>query len=172
MSCKERGIVRGAREDGLMAEEKKKVLLRLCVIGWGIPAVLLAFIVFLSLSPWSVRRTGMGSASLNAITAALAAVGLAAWAFFNLYLYRRLWKLFPYIGDSEKGWTYAEGVFGLQGVGTSMSSVLGMFLYLFTGDMRRGVLVAAVSLALIVLEMARFPGRIAEVEDVIGGGGS
>lgn len=152
-----------------MAEEKKRAFLRLCTIGWGIPIVLLAFIIFLAVSPWSVRRTGMGSASLNLLTAALTAAGLAAWAFFNLYLYRRLWKLFPYLGDSEKGWTYAEGVFGLQGVGTSMSSVLGMFLYLFTGDVWRGVLVAVVSLVLIVLEMARFPGRIAEVEDVVTG---
>ncbi len=150
-----------------MAEGKKKVFLRLCLIGWGIPLILLPFIVFLALSPWSVRRAELSAASINAVTAALAAVGLAAWGFFNLYLYRRLWRLFPHLGNTEKGWTYAEGVFGLQGVGTSMSSVLGVFLYLFSGDAWRSVLVALISLALIVLEMARFPGRIAEVEDIV-----
>lgn len=169
MSGEDAGMVSGAGKEGRMSEEKKKIFLRLCLIGWGIPVILLAFIVFLALSPWSVRRAALGRASLNAVTAALAAVGLATWAFFNLYLYRRLWNLFPHIGDAEKGWTYAEGVFGLQGVGTSMSSVLGLFLYLFSGDAWRSALVVVISLALIVLEMARFPGRIAEVEDMVTG---
>ncbi len=152
-----------------MSEEKKKVLLRFCLIGWGIPLVLLAFIAFMALSPWAVRRAETEDATLNLATAALAAAGIAAWAFFNLYLYRRLWKIFPYIGDPERGWVYAEGVFGLQGVGTSMSSVLGVFLYLFGGDFWRALLLVAVSLALMCLETARFPGRVADVEDIIAG---
>lgn len=154
-----------------MKVERKKVLLRMCLIAWGIPAVLLVFMIALRLSPWAVQSAHVSQASLNLVLVCLAVVGLANWVFFGTYLYRRLWKVFPYLGEREKGWTYAEGVFGLQGVGASMSSVLGMFMYLFGGGFWRAVLLVAVSMGLAILETARFPLRVAEVEDLIEGMG-
>ncbi|MGC8960796.1 MAG: hypothetical protein ACP5OO_13645 [Chloroflexia bacterium] len=71
------------------------------------------------------------------------------------------------MGQSEKAWTYAEGVFGLLGVGAGMSSVLGMFLYLFGGGFWRAALLACLSLALAGVETVRFPLRAAEVEDLL-----
>ena len=150
-----------------LSAEGKRVFVRLCVIALGIPTALLAFCAALRFSPWAVERTGATAAMLNLAAGCLAVGGLLAWAFFSLYLYRRLWKLFPYIGDREKGWSYAEGVFGLTGVGTSMSSVLGLFYYLFSGDFGRAALLFAISYALAALEAGRFPSRIDDVEDAL-----
>lgn len=141
----------------------------MCLIAWGIPVVLLAFMAFMEFSPWKAEGAHVNRLTLNLAAAGLAAAGLAAWAFFTLYLYRRLWKVFPYVGRGEKAWTYAEGVFGLQGVGASMSSVLGIFLYLFGGGFWRAVILASLSLLLAAVETARFPLRAAEVEDLLKG---
>lgn len=151
----------------LMSEEGKKVFRRLCLIALGIPSVLLAFCAVLHLTPWAVERVEVGPGTLNIVAGSLAAGGFAAWAFLAFYLYRRLWKLFPYIGEKEKGWSYAEGVFGLTGVGTSMASVLGMFYYLFSGDFGRAALLFGISYAMAAVEAARFPARIADIEDMM-----
>ncbi len=153
----------------VLSAEGKKVFGRFCLIALGIPSVLFAFCAVLHLTPWAVDRTGAAAATLNLAAGCLAAGGLSVWAFFSLYLYGRLWKLFPYIGEREKGWSYAEGVFGLTGVGTSMSSVLGLFYYLFSGDLGRAAILFMLSYALAGLEAARFPARIADVEDAIAG---
>lgn len=146
---------------------KRRVLTRMCLIAWGIPLVLLAFVAVMELSPWKMESARASRLTLNLVAAALAAAGLAAWAFFSLYLYRRLWNVFPHVGRSEKAWTYAEGVFGLLGVGAGMSSVLSVFLYLFGGGFWRSVLLACLSLVLAGVETARFPVRAAEVEDLL-----
>lgn len=154
-----------------MQREKRKIFSRMCLIAWGIPAVLLVFTVVLEVSPWAVRQAQVGSRTLNLVLIGMAVAGLSIWAFFNLYLYGRLWKVFPYVGDAEKGWVYAEGVFGLQGVGCSMSSVLGVFLYLFGGGFWRGLVMVSISFCLALWETARFPLRIADVEDLLEGMG-
>jgi hypothetical protein len=148
-----------------MSKEGKAVFRRFCLIGLGIPTVLLAFTTALYLSPWAIGRAEVAPGTLTMIAACLAAAGLAIWAFFSLYLYRRLWKVFPHIGDREKGWSYAEGVFGLLGVGTSMTSVLANFYYLFTGDFNRSAVIFGLSYLLAILEAFRFPLRIADIED-------
>ncbi len=153
----------------VLSEEGKKVFGRFCLIALGIPTALLAFCAVLHLTPWAVERTEVGAGTLNLVAGGLAAGGVAAWAFFALYLYGRLWRLFPYIGEREKGWSYAEGVFGLTGVGTSMASVLGMFYYLFSGDLGRAALLFGLSYALAAVEAARFPARIADIEDMMRG---
>ena len=152
-----------------LSAEGRKVFGRLCLIALGIPSVLLAFCVVLHLTPWVVERTGAAGKTLNLATGCLAAGGALAWLFLAFYLYGRLWKLFPYIGDREKGWSYAEGVFGLIGVGTSMSSVLALFYYFFSGDFGRAALLFGLSYLLAAVEAARFPSRIADVEDLMAG---
>ncbi len=154
-----------------MHKERRKVFSRMSLIAWGIPAVLLVFTVVLEVSPWSIRQAQVGGRALNLVLICLAAGGLSIWAFFSLYLYGRLWKVFPYVGDAEKGWVYAEGVFGLQGVGCSMSSVLGVFLYLFGGGFWRALVMVSISFCLAIWETARFPLRIADVEELLGGMG-
>ncbi|MGQ9474726.1 MAG: hypothetical protein ACUVT4_03845 [Actinomycetota bacterium] len=150
-----------------METGKKRVFTRMCLIAWGIPAVLLAFTTAMELSPWKAEPAQVDRLALDLSAAGLAAAGLGAWAFFSLYLYRRLWKLFPHVGRGEKAWTYAEGVFGLQGVGTGMSSVLSVFLYLFGGGYWRAAILASLSLVLAAVETGRFPLRAAEVEDLL-----
>ncbi len=151
----------------VLSAEGKKVFGRLCLIALGIPSALLAFCGVLHLSPWAVERAEAAARTLNLVAGCLVAGGLSTWAFFAFYLYRRLWKLFPYIGEKEKGWSYAEGVFGLIGVGTSMASVLGLFYYLFSGDFGRAALLFGLSYALAAVEAARFPARIADVEEMM-----
>ncbi|MDD3718308.1 MAG: hypothetical protein PHP28_06560 [Actinomycetota bacterium] len=151
-----------------MSKEGKAVFRRFCLIALGIPLVLLAFTSVLYLSPWAIERTEVKAGTLTVAAACLAGAGAIMWAFFSFYLYRRLWKVFPHIGDSEKGWSYAEGVFGLLGVGTSMTSVLANFYYLFSGDFNRSALLYALSFVLAIVEAFRFPVRIAEVEDTLG----
>ena len=73
-----------------------------------------------------------------AVGAGLLAMGLALWFFFSSLLYRRLWRLFPVAGEEGKFWTYAEGVFGLVGVGVAMPSLLGFFHFLLTADLAVG----------------------------------
>lgn len=150
-----------------MSKEGKAVFKRFCLIALGIPSVLLAFTVALFLSPWAIEGAEVSEGVLTVAAACMAAAGIAIWAFFSFYLYRRLWKVFPHIGDSEKGWSYAEGVFGLVGVGTSMTSVLAMFYYLFSGDFNRSAMLFALSYLLAVVEAFRFPTRIADIEDTI-----
>lgn len=150
-----------------ISSEGRKVFKRFGLIGFGIPTVLLIFISALYLSPWALARAKASVAVLNITAGALAAAGLLIWAFFSFLLYRRLWKAFSYISEKEKGWTFAEGAFGLVGVGTSMCSVLGVFYYLFTGDYSRGAVLAAISFALALTESARFPVRIDDVEQII-----
>jgi hypothetical protein len=150
-----------------MSKEGKAVFRRFCLISLGIPTVLLAFTAALYLSPWAIGRAEVTSGTLTAAAACLGAAGIIIWAFFSLYLYHRLWKVFPHIGDREKGWSYTEGVFGLLGVGTSMTSVLANFYYLFTGDFNRSAVLFALSYLLAVVEAFRFPIRIADVEDTL-----
>jgi hypothetical protein len=151
----------------IASKEGNRVFKRFCLIALGIPSVLLVFTVIVYFSPWAADRAEISVAALNIWTACMAAAGLAAWAFFSFLLYRRLWKVFPYLGDPEKGWSYAEGVYGLLGVGTSMAAVLAMFFYLFSGDFNRSVILFAVSYFLAGVEAVRFPGRIADIEDII-----
>jgi hypothetical protein len=150
-----------------ISAEGRKVFKRYILISFGIPAVLLIFISILYFSPWALPRSHASIRALNLTAALLAGAGLLIWIFFTFYLFRRLWKAFPYIAEKEKGWSFAEGSFGLVGVGVSMSSVLGVFYYLFTGDYSRAVLVIGLSFVLGLLESARFPARIDEVEQII-----
>jgi len=150
-----------------MNEGGKGVFKRFCLIGFGIPAVLLVFTLGLYLSPWAVERAEATAGTLNIAAACLAVAGIAIWAFFSFYIYRRLWKVFPHIGDKEKGWSYAQGVFGLLGVGTSMTAVLATFYYLFSGDFNRSAILFGLSCLLACMECFRFPTRIADVEDTI-----
>ena len=152
-----------------VSKEGRDIFKRFCLIGLGIPAMLLIFITALCFSPLAIGRSQVSTSTLNIALACLAVAGLGIWAFFSFLLYRRLWKVFPYISEREKGWTYAEGVFGFLGVGASMSSVLGVFYYLFSGDFSRGAVLAALSFVLAGLEMARFPDRIDDVEKMIAG---
>jgi len=50
-----------------------------------------------------------------------------------------------------------------------MSSVLGVFLYLFGGGFWRAVILASLSLVLATVETARFSLRAGEVEDLLKG---
>jgi hypothetical protein len=150
-----------------ISKEGRKVFKRFGLISFGIPAVLLIFISILYVSPWALARSSASKNVLNITAVALAAAGLLVWAFFSFLMFRRLWKAFPYIAEKEKGWTFAEGSFGLVGVGASMPSVLGVFFYLFTGDYVRGSLIIALSFVLALLESARFPARIDEMEQII-----
>lgn len=150
-----------------VSKEGKGVFKRFCLIGLGIPSVLLAFVAVLYLSPWAIGRAEVTPAVLNTAAGCLAAAGLAIWLFFTFLLYRRLWKVFPHLGEREKGWSYAEGVFGLLGVGASMASVLGVFYYLFSGDFARAASLIALSFVLVLVEASRFPSRIADVEDTV-----
>lgn len=138
-----------------------------CLVGMGIPTALLAFMLVAHYGPWSLDRAEVTAGTLNLAAACVAAGGAIAWAFFDFYLYGRLWKLFPYLGDREKGWSYADGVFVLQGVGSSMSSVLGMFFFLFSGDLVRGMALVAMSYLLALVEVFRFPARMDRVEETI-----
>ncbi len=151
----------------IMNEGGKGVFKRFFLIGFGIPVVLLAFTIGLYLSPWAVERSEATASLLNTAAAFLALAGVGIWAFFSFCIYRRLWKVFPYIGDKEKGWSYAQGVFGLLGVGASMTSVLATFYYLFSGDFNRGAILFALAGLLACVECFRFPKRIADVEDII-----
>jgi ABC-type proline/glycine betaine transport system permease subunit len=155
------------QQEEIMSKEGKAVFKRFCLIALGIPSVLLAFVVALYLSPWAIEQAEVTEGVLTVATVCLAVAGVAIWAFFSFYLYRRLWKVFPYIGDREKGWSYAEGVFGLLGVGTSMSSLLANFYYLFSGDIKRSAVLFGLSYLLAAVEAFRFPMRIADVEDTI-----
>ncbi len=149
-----------------ISEEGKRVFRKFCLIGLGSPTLLLAF-VLIAHAVWSPERMEASSRSLNLALAGLALAGVAIYAFFSILLYRRLWKLFPYLGEREKGWSYAEGAFGFIGVGVMMPSVLGVFYYLITRDFIRALVLIALSCLLGIVEAARFPGRIAEVEDFI-----
>jgi len=150
-----------------MSKEGKAVLRRFCLISLGIPSALLIFSAVLFLSPAAIEQADVTAGVLTIAAACLAAAGIAIWAFFSLYLYRRLWKVFPHIGDSEKGWSYAEGVFGLLGVGTSMTSVLANFYYLFSGDFNRAAVLFGLSYLMAIVELFRFPVRLADVEETI-----
>lgn len=150
-----------------MSREGKAIFGRFCLISLGIPTVLLVFTSALFLSAWAVEKAEVSAGTLTVAAACLAAAGLAVWAFFSLFLYRRLWRVFPHVGDSERGWSYAEGVFGLLGVGTSMVSVLACLYYLFSGDFSRGAVLFGLSYFLAVFEAFRFPVRITGVEDII-----
>jgi hypothetical protein len=151
----------------IASKEGNRVFKKFCLIALGIPSVLLAFTVAVYFSPWASDRAEVSAAALNVWAACMAAAGLAIWAFFSFLLYRRLWRVFPHIGDREKGWSYAEGVYGLLGVGTSTVAVLAMFYYLFSGDINRSAILFAVSYFLAGVEAIRFPGRIADIEDII-----
>lgn len=150
-------------------QEGRKVFLRFCLIGFGIPLVLLAFVLALYYLPWSIERARVSETTLNVAAACVAVLGMAFWAFFGQFLYRRLWRVFAHIADSERAWSYAEGVFGLMGVGVSMPSVLGVLFLLFTGDFSRSLALVGLSFLLAAGESFRFPGRIAEVERTIMG---
>ena len=150
-----------------MKEGRKRVLALFCLVGLGIPTTLLAFMLIARYGPWSLDRAEVTQGTLNLAAACVAAAGLAAWAFFDLYLFGRLWKIFPHIGDREKAWSYADGVFVLQGVGSSMASVLGVFFFLFSGDFARGAALAALSYLFALFEVARFPARMERVEETI-----
>lgn len=152
-----------------ISKEGRKVFKRFCLIGFGIPAVLLTFISALYLSPWALQKADVSTTFLNIVAACLVGAGVMMWAFFSFLLYRRLWKVFPHLAEKEKGWSYAEGSFGLVGVGSSMSSVLGVFFYLLTGDFSRAAIISMLSFVLAVAETARFPARIDEVEQIISG---
>jgi hypothetical protein len=121
-------------QDMAMSKEGKTVFKKFCLVGLGFPAVLFAFITAAYLSPWALDRAQVTSNVLNLVALAMAAAALAIWAFFSFLLYRRLWKLFPHVSQKDKGWTYAEATFILLGVGVMIASVLGVFLYVLTGD--------------------------------------
>jgi len=150
-----------------ISQEGRNILKKFCLIAYGIPAVLLVFLLILYFSPWDIDQAQVSTRTLNVATACLAVAGVAMWAFFSHLMYRRLWKVFPYIADRDKAWSYAEGVFGLLGVGASMMSVLGVFYYLFSGDILRSIILITLSFVLAAIETARFPARFDEVEKII-----
>ena len=150
-----------------LSDDGKRVFRKFCLIGIGIPLLDLAIISILYFSPWSIGRAEVSGGVLNLVAAGLAVTGLAIWAFFSFVIYRRLWKIFPYISEKEKGWSFAEGTFGYVGVGVFSSSVLGVFYYLFSGEYYRGLALIALSFVLFLVEAAMFPNRIAEVESVV-----
>lgn len=150
-----------------MSQEGRNIFKKFCLIAFGIPSVLLVFILILYFSPWDIDQAQVSTATLNVAAACLAVAGVAMWAFFSHLMYRRLWRVFPYIADQDKAWSYAEGVFGLLGVGVSMMSVLGVFYYLFTGDITRSIILIVLSFVLALVETARFPTRLNEVERII-----
>lgn len=146
---------------------KRRVIGRFYLIQFGIPAVLLAFEVFLAL----VIEEGLTpriSRPLSALVGAvLLVVGLGLWTFFSSVLFRRLWSLFPVAGEESKFWVYAEGVFGLVGVGVSMTALLGFFHFLLARDVVVGITLGIVSLALGALEARRFEARVKEAADAV-----
>ena len=150
-----------------ISQEGRNILKKYCLIALGIPSVLLVFTLILYFSPVDIDRAQVSTTTLNVIAACFAAAGVAMWAFFSHLMYRRLWKVFPYIAERDKAWSYAEGVFGLLGVGASMNSVLGVLYYLFTGDIARCIVLIVLSFVLALVETARFPARFDEVERVI-----
>jgi len=154
-----------------MSQERRSIFKKFCLIAFGIPAALLAFTLILYLTPLDVDQAQVTTAALNVAAACLAAAGAAMWGFFSYLMYRRLWKIFPYIAEKDRAWSYAEGVFGLLGVGSSLMSVLGVFYYLFTGDITRSIILIVLSLVLALVETARFPSRLNQVERLIAGTG-
>lgn len=152
-----------------MSHEGISIFKKFCLIAYGIPLALLVFTSVLYLSPWEIDQARISAATLNAVAACMAVAGVLIWAFFSYLMYRRLWKVFPYIADRDRAWSYAEGVFGLLGVGASMMSVLGVFFYLFAGDILRSIILIALSFVLALLETARFSTRFNEVERIIAG---
>lgn len=150
-----------------MSQEGRNILKKYCLIAYGIPSVLLFFMLVLYISPWDIDQAQVSTTTLNVAAACLTVAGVAMWAFFSHFMYRRLWRVFPYIADRDKAWSYAEGVFGLLGVGASMMSVLGVFYYLFTGDILRSIILITLSFVLALVETARFPTRFNEVEKIV-----
>jgi hypothetical protein len=147
-----------------ISQEGRNIFKRYCLIALGIPSVLLVFVLVLYFSPWEIDQAQVSTSTLNVVAACFAAVGVAMWAFFSHLMYRRLWKVFPYIAERDKAWSYTEGVFGLLGVGVSLMSTLGVLYYLFTGDITRSIVLILLSFALALVEIARFPTRLEEVK--------
>ncbi len=149
--------------------ESRKVFGRFCLIQFGIPATLL-FLQWLMLI-----ITGRGLVpkierlfSLL-IAAGLLVAGLGLWWFFGAIMFRRLWQIFPIAGDERKFWVYAEGVFGLVGVGVSMPALLGFFHFLLFTDIVAGSILGGVSLALAFYETGRFGVRVGDAATLADG---
>ncbi|MDY6794826.1 MAG: hypothetical protein SWK76_06045 [Actinomycetota bacterium] len=151
----------------IISKEGRNVFKRFCLIALGIPTTLLVFVLALYFFPLAIEKAQVSTMVLNVAAACLGLIGLGIWLFFGQYLYGRLWKLYPDVTTREKAVSYAMGVFGFLGVGTSMVSVLGLFYYLFSGDVTRGVVLIGVSVILALVESARFPGRFDRVERII-----
>jgi hypothetical protein len=150
---------------------RKRVLGRFYLIQFGIPVVLLLLQVIMVLATGKGTAPRISRPLSAAVGAGLLAMGLALWFFFSSLLYRRLWRLFSVAGEEGKFWTYAEGVFGLVGVGVAMPALLGFFHFLLTADLAVGVALAMVSLALGAGEAYRFDGKVVEAIALAGEAG-
>lgn len=139
---------------------RRTVLVRLCLIQFGIPSVLLLFqwlLLFITVRGATPKIDRLAS---SLIAAALLAAGLGLWWFFGSVMFRRLWQVFPVAGDERKFWVYAEGVFGLTGVGVAMPALLGFFQFLLSSDVVAGSALGGISLALGFYEASRFDAKV------------
>jgi hypothetical protein len=147
------------------APSYKRVFLRFLVIGLGIPLVLLAASTIIYFSH-PVERKQLSPTFFSLITLGLAAAGAIIWIFFSKILYHRLWTVFGHLPELQDAWTFAEGVYGLIGVGISLSSALGLLYYLISGDFLRSLFLHALAVLLLAIEVSRFLPRMDRLEEI------
>ncbi len=147
---------------------RSKVLARLLVIGLGIPSVILVMELAIQFTA-EEKAVRYASGARWLIVALLALLGAACWALFGQVLYRRLWSIYSLSPDSQDAWSFAEGAYGLIGVGISLNSVIGFFYYAVNRDPAGSFVLFGLALALLAAELLRFPGRMDELEEREGG---
>ncbi len=150
---------------GLLPKERRKVLARFLLIGGGISLVLLA----VELAGLAVLKGEPPRISGNArwlTIAGLLAAGSASWAFFSFLVYRRLLRFIECAASDHDVWGFAEGAYGLIGVGIALSPALAFFYYAMARDLLGSMLLHGLAWMLLVVELLLFLSRTDELEDM------
>lgn len=140
---------------------RRRILLHFTLVALGIPLVLgIATLVFELVAD---RPTSQSATVLYLVVAGLGLVGLGAWAFFSIFMFGRLWKVFEQVSGPEKLWDFVDGTYLLVGVGISLVAAIAVFYYMFTAHFMGSAALFALAGVLYLLELARFSARVSGI---------
>jgi|GEM_PF-938933 len=152
----------------LLPPARRKVLTRFLLIAGGISLLLLA-VELMGLAALGGEPSRLTGYSRWLAVAGLLLAGMGSWAFFSQFLFRRLLRFLGAAASEEDVWAFAQGCYGLVGVGIALSPAMAFFYYALTRDFAGSMALHGLAWVLLAAELLRFLPRTDELEEMASG---